>query len=317
VKEKNNLPCTFVPLLSNKLMKNPLLLLLLSLCCFFSYANKIDSLKTQEDVLAFIKPILQKNLKIDQLDISFTPLDNSCNLSYNQSLKKWSKSDFNSDGLTDLFVNIYPANERPMILVIIATNNIDSYKIISLNPLRSNCEFGYTEKIENIQAIILNRKDNSAKGKDVIINDTLQYSNLINDFIEIKNPHPAYTIQTIEFSTDHCFGSCPIFSLAVDNKGIINYDAMQYNELQGKFKAVLSTATKDSLFQLLNDIDFANLKDKYAVSWTDQQTAVLKINYNNGKIKEISDYGMKGNFSLTALYTMLLSLRNTQQWEKQ
>jgi hypothetical protein len=295
-------------------MKKEFLFLAILFCCIISKANKIDNLKTDEDVISFLKPLLQDKFKIDELDISFSTQDN-CNLSSYQSLRKWSKADFNNDGLTDLFVNVYQTAARPMILVIIATNTND-YKIINLNQLRASCEFGYTEKTGNIPTIILKRRGLSAQKKDSTITDTLQYLNSIGNFIGIKKIHTAYNIENIEFSTDHCFGVCPVFSLTIDGKGIASYEAIEYNNQQGKFKATLNSATKDSLFGMLNDIDFPNLKNNYKVSWSDQQTAILKITYNNGEIKTITDYGMKESFSLAGLYTMLLNLRDTQQWKK-
>jgi hypothetical protein len=287
-------------------------------CCCMCKANKIDSLNTDEDVIRFIKPLLQEKFKVDQLDITFSSPGNvTCkNVSDHENLKKWSKRDFNNDGLTDLFLNIYQSAEMPMLLVIIAEKN-NSYKIINLNQTRSNCEFGYTDKKTNTPIIILSRKEHLTQKKDTITTDTLQYLDLTGSFIELKKTHPQYNIENIEFSTDHCFGMCPVFSLTIDEKGTANYNAIDYDPQQGKFKAVLSTSTKDSLFELLNDIDFANLKDNYKVAWTDQQTAILKVTYNDGEIKTINDYGMKGSFSLETLYDMLLNLRGTQQWEKQ
>jgi hypothetical protein len=299
-------------------MKKRFLLLPILFCFFISKANKIDDLRTDEDVMAFIKPILKEKFKIDELDLSFSAQENmACkNLSSNQNLRKWSKADFNNDGQTDLFLNIYQPAERPMILVVIAICS-DNYRIINLNQLRSACEFGYTERRGEIASIILKRTALTKQKKDSSITDTLQYLNLIDNFINIKKSHPKYSIENIEFSTDHCFGVCPVFSFTIDSKGAADYEAIEFNAQQGKFKANLSSAIKDSLFQLLNDIDFPNLKDNYAVSWTDQQTAILKITYNNGEIKTINDYGMKESFSLAGLYSFLLNLRNTEQWKKQ
>jgi hypothetical protein len=65
---------------------------------------------------------------------------------------------------------------------------------------------------------------------------------------------------------------------------------------------------------VLKQIGFERLKKSYAVRWTDDQTGTLTITYNNGKIKKISDYGMRGTHGLRYLYGLLISLRTNQNW---
>ena len=161
--------------------------LLILLCCsILTYANKIDSLKTSEEVISFIKTLLQKEYKIDQPEISFSYFDNSTasrnspcgDISPYESLKKWNKADFNNDGLTDLFVSMYEYGTKPLILVILATTTTD-YKIIKLNTQRQVCEFGYLDKSGKLPLIILNRKiflnpKDKKAAKDTVTADTLQ-----------------------------------------------------------------------------------------------------------------------------------------------
>lgn len=49
---------------------------------------------------------------------------------------------------------------------------------------------------------------------------------------------------------------------------------------------------------------------------TDDQTGDLKITFNNGKVKTISDYGMIGTNGLKILYEKLAELRFNQKWQK-
>lgn len=49
---------------------------------------------------------------------------------------------------------------------------------------------------------------------------------------------------------------------------------------------------------------------------TDDQTSSLKITFNNGNIKTISDYGMIGTYGLKILYGKLAELRFNQKWQK-
>jgi len=66
---------------------------------------------------------------------------------------------------------------------------------------------------------------------------------------------------------------------------------------------------------LLNYIDFETLQDNYAVNWTDDQTAKLKVTYDNGKVKSIRDYGLLGTYGLDRVYQLLFELRENQKWE--
>jgi hypothetical protein len=99
------------------------------------------------------------------------------------------------------------------------------------------------------------------------------------------------------------------------------YDAKMFNRPDNKSKAVsgkFSTQINEKEFteiiDLLNYIAFPNLKNEYAVSWTDDQSCTLKITYDNGATKKIDDYGMIGTYGLNRVYEMLYELRFNQKW---
>lgn len=145
-----------------------------------------------------------------------------------------------------------------------------------------------------------------------------------NDFIEY-NPLPKeYTIEKIEYGTEGCFGQCPIFSMEINKDGTFVFTAKEYNYtkpwqkgelLEGVYSATIKKESLSELTELLNYIDFSNLKDNYNVTWTDDQTAVLKVTYNNGKVKTITDYGLQGTYGMRRLHKMFFSLRTNQNWQ--
>ena len=57
-----------------------------------------------------------------------------------------------------------------------------------------------------------------------------------------------------------------------------------------------------------------NVKEKYAVNWSDDQTSILTITYDGGKTKTIKDYGLVGTFGLNRVYDLIFKLRDNQQW---
>ena len=144
-------------------------------------------------------------------------------------------------------------------------------------------------------------------------------------FVEY-NPEPiSYKIEKIEYSTTGCMGMCPIFLLSVSNDGAATFEAAEYNYtedfqmgtlLTGTFTATVPSKELNELKDLLNYIDFVNLKNRYDVLWTDDQTAILKITYNNGKTKTITDYGLKGTYGLIKLHDLIFKMRINQGWTK-
>ncbi|MBK6499838.1 MAG: hypothetical protein IPG00_17450 [Saprospiraceae bacterium] len=72
----------------------------------------------------------------------------------------------------------------------------------------------------------------------------------------------------------------------------------------------------NGLIELINYIDFTNLKQDYYVDWTDDQDCTLKVVYDNNKVKEVRDYGLIGTFGLKKLYQQLFELRFNQDWKK-
>lgn len=148
-----------------------------------------------------------------------------------------------------------------------------------------------------------------------------------NSFTEYNKSPIDNTIEKIEFSAGPCFGTCPIYKLTINNNKSSTFFAEQYNfsediihdsipANEGFFKGKINDKEYNQLVNLLNYIDFKNLKNNYAVGWTDDRSATLIITYNNGKTKEIYDYGMSGTYGLKAIYSILGDMRFKQKWEK-
>ena len=119
-------------------------------------------------------------------------------------------------------------------------------------------------------------------------------------------------------------GECPVFTLIINNDRSVTFIAKEYNYtrswqkgklLKGAYKTTISHKEFDELKGLLNYIDFEKLEDTYKVLWTDDQTATLKITYDNGKVKMINDYGLKGTFGLKKVHELLFNLRINQDWK--
>ncbi len=146
---------------------------------------------------------------------------------------------------------------------------------------------------------------------------------MFGDFIELNKKQKMYNIEKIEYQTTRCFGTCPQFNIVIDKSKNATFDAQHYNikdksgkEIKGKYKATIKDKDFDEIVNLLNDIDFPNLKDNYTIGRKDYQASFLTIIYDNGKVKKIRDYGLSGTTGLKNLYTLMFELRFNQDWEK-
>lgn len=133
-----------------------------------------------------------------------------------------------------------------------------------------------------------------------------------------------YDIERIEYFTSACFGMCPQFKMEINKDRTAVYEAVRFNFKQdfeapypeGTFTSKISKQDYDSLIQKLNSMDFPMLEDRYRVPYTDAQTGNLKIIYDGGKEKVITDYGMRGTPELEDIYELFLDLRTNQDWRR-
>jgi hypothetical protein len=102
--------------------------------------------------------------------------------------------------------------------------------------------------------------------------------------------------------------------LSIENSRKSSYNAKNNNSKRGKFHTVIAEAEYNKLLKTIEYIRLPTLKDNYSVGWTDDNTVILEISYNNGQVKKIRDYGTIGTFGLENLYRQIYSLRHTQKW---
>ncbi len=135
-----------------------------------------------------------------------------------------------------------------------------------------------------------------------------------------------YDIERIEYSASPCFGMCPQFSIEIDKDRKAIYTAKRFNfskewtgtenDLEGVFEGVIDESVYNVIVELLIEMNFPALNERYAVQWTDDQTGNIKVVYDSGKVKEISDYGMRGTPELVEFHKLFLKLRENQNWEE-
>lgn len=301
--------------------------------------SEIDNLKSKSEIEKFIqksdtnyRKYELKNLQ--DFDRSFGNdsinkiLANKLNVKTN-----YEKVDFDNNGYTDLLAigdnhTCYGEGEKscsfsPIVLMNFGKNKTKIFNI--------DLEWGkaIVPKVEFVNAqpflviyqnkLIDWQKKTYSESKTIL---TFKFG----DFIEYNENPKTNKITKIEFNTSGCFGTCPVYKLTLNRDSLSIFNAQYYNfnknrevtfgKEEGVFTTTINKKEFDKLEEILNYCDFENLNKEYSVMHTDDQTGDLKITFNNGKVKTVSDYGMIGTNGLKILYEKLAELRFNQKWQK-
>jgi hypothetical protein len=222
--------------------------------------------------------------------------------------KAWFKTDFDNNNFTDLLV-VGNWDNHAVFCILDSGNNHFAINRLTRKVFQ-NCTFPVLKTIGTDNVILYYSLD-EPKADNLEV-DTLVYK--FGDFVEYNSSAKNYTIQKIEFAAKGCLSECSQFKLIVDSNKNAEYNAIRFNKKYGEFKGVVDKPHYMELIQLLNYINFPSLKNIYQVDWKDDQSGVLKITYDNGKVKMIYDDGLHGTFGLERVYKILFGLRDNQEW---
>jgi len=270
--------------------------------------NRIDSLKTDDDVIAFLKSTnadfrSEKYNKIELRSSETIRKDLNCDGVADQwQIKNWEKVDFNKDGLTDLAIMLFWYDYG---VYVVMDNGNNEFKLHTLS-------YNIFEKCELAKPVMKNGEQVLLFSEKAKV-DTLVYKYI--GFVELNRNPSNYNIDSVEFRTDYCYGSCPVFDIKFDKSGRAEYTAGTYNPKQGKFVATLQKDKLETILGLINYLNVRKLNNNYEVGWTDDQTGWLRIRFSDGTVKEIKDYGLKGTFGLRLIYSIFFDLRGNQDWK--
>jgi len=271
------------------------LLLLFSSICF---GNKIDDLKTPEDVLKFIKRTFDKQDRFQTKPRTPNAID-----------FKFIKLDLNKDGLTDVLIN------GTYLYAIIDNGGRNNFEENYIGGRHFNCELLSIDSSGKLPLLIVQKDDDydNDLGKDIKFNpDTLV--NNYGGFIEYNSSPKQIDFNEIKIMTSPCFGTCPTFELTITKNRQAILNAKQYNRLTGIYKSVMDDKIFSDLVGLLSYINIDSLKNNYQIGWTDNPSIDIQILYN-GLTKKVHDYGLEGTFGLKRLYEVLYKIKATQDWE--
>ena len=283
--------------------------------------NYIDSITSAKQIESLITKINKRYSDFKVNETLIYPGDYSnidCKkISDSLNVKPWQKGDFDNNGLTDILII---GNWQRHHIICILDKGDNNYEIKSITRRSfQECTFPIVMADTSIEYFYPSYYERGNSDKPKLQNKNLIYK--FGDFIESNSNPSNHKIEKIEYSTTACYGTCPIFSLTINPDRFTIWNATSFNEIhkkeiKGEFKTTLEEKQFNLIIHLLNYIDFEKLNESYAVGWTDDQSCILKITYDNGKSKIIRDYGLIGTFGLDRLYQLLFELRENQKWTK-
>lgn len=277
-------------------------------------SQPVSSPKTKKEVENFII----KNLKYNGFKYENFEIDTI----NTEEFDKFKEGDFNHDGVEDFLVsgeatiNLRKQKYQEHLTLILVNKKP---KPVSVNVPNRAFYFGIsckTRKIVNIGGkdyiiykIGMDKHDFEGDSSKSIIKeiDTLfiKYDHLM----PFSNYPSQKEITRVEFKTEPCFGSCPVFELMMNQNLEVAYKGIDYVDKKGDYDLRMDRKDWDYLTELIKNLRVEDLLDRYAVNWTDDQTAYLTVYYKDGSKKTIEDYGLSGTFGLTILYDFMFELR--------
>lgn len=89
-----------------------------------------------------------------------------------------------------------------------------------------------------------------------------------------------------------CFGSCPVYMVSIDGKGIVNYKGNNFVKVKGEHIYVVDVNNAIKLRDYLRKENFFSFKNRYEQNATDLPSFTLVVK-DQGQTKQIYVYGSK------------------------
>ena len=287
-------------------MRLLIILLIIPTICF---SQPLTQIKTRKQAESFIK----ENFKYYNYKYDLFVID-----SVNSNFDNYKEGDFNHDGIKDLLVF-----GTAHVTVKTETYREDEIIIIigdKKKPRKINFPYSYfrglgVHIIPYPKIINIGQKDFVLIKYDIVNRE--QTSETFYDTLFIKNDHlipfaniPSDKVITgVEFKTNRCYGTCPVFEMTIDKNLEVEYNGIEYVDKKGQYKLRVDHKDWDYITNLISNLKVENLEDNYSIDWTDHQTAFLTVIFNDGTKKSITDYGLSGTFGLSVLYNYFFELR--------
>jgi len=283
------------------------IILFLASCWPSKAENRIDSLKSDTEVLDFVGQFFPDFNPLEGFERYYRKARKRARIF---KVKNWVVTDIDNNGESDLIV--FRAFSLPEVVVILSFKG--RFKKATAGYRCMNLEIYPLLTHTNGRNIILLYKQDSAdfdtKRKKLILKKLNCDTIIVKDTLLLNYlPEPkTYDIENIEISNDGlCEGDCPRINIKINPKTLESECSEDFWDCSLKSrKGKLSQYHISKILSLLSYSNFSDLNDDYNVECTDQTTTTLTITYDNGRTKQIMDYGSSGNFTLSEIYRIAL-----------
>jgi hypothetical protein len=295
------------------------------------YLTKVDSLSGLNELREFVK-------NADSSLIDFLCIDPNSYGNYSPNLSQlkrrldsmfpnatFLKEDFDKNDYTDLIITGEYYQHSFNAIALMNYGN-EKYSVIPLNLFETGFPI-YPKLVykNNLPAVELNAIELFPEfSENGISKKTLIYKDGV--FMEYYDGLENYQISKIEFSSNGCHGSCPVFDLKIHKDSISSFRAKHYNfsrkkeintkSEEGYFEAMINKKDYEEICEIMNYIQLKNRKDEYFSGTFHDPFCYLKVHFTDGSTKTIKDRGKIGTNGLNLLYRKLSALRFNQEWKK-
>jgi hypothetical protein len=293
--------------------------LLLSLLVVYiaANANEIDSLKTDKQVLAFIKKLSPKDERIGRTSFNAHYSYDSKTQKTADSLgvKNWIKIDFDQNGETDLIAfNLYDLQQ---IVAVFSING--KYKKINSTwsvGFKYSLTYPIIKNIDSKNLILIyhnQRTSNRIKfGEEFnytpVVCDTIHYENGM--FLNYYPNLEKHSIESISIrSTNNDVGGEMNMEIDFINLKDSCFQLEGYRELAEKYTYKLTNEELLRVKYLLEKSNFSKLNDNLRYGMEHYQHYQIEIFYDNGKVKKIKDIGGVVNYNFAEIYEMMYNFK--------
>ena len=97
----------------------------------------------------------------------------------------------------------------------------------------------------------------------------------------------------IKLEKTACYGPCPVYSVIIYGDGTVIYDGINHVDNIGKNTYHIAKDDIDDLIELIYDVNYFSLKDRYEALHTDDSTVITSVKINDDA-KTVANYGHYG-----------------------
>jgi hypothetical protein len=279
--------------------------------------NRIDSLHTSDEVLSFVQhlPRHWSSYKAFFFEpaASTYPSVTHRNREWRRRLDsfgvgRYEKVDLDNNGFTDLLFNGYDSVNQQICSLLVLSYANDSFRVMPL-PKESSSKF-FAARLTHLDGKTFLQTLTEINDKETRDRyDTLQW---FDRWLIDKSSYVPRKIDTLRYEFIRSM-SGEDWELTIFGDSCLLKVPTDSGKL---YAARMADTTSESLYSLLNFIDFERWKQGYKECCFDRNIGYFEIKYNGGKTKHVLKVGDAGPYALGALEKMLLDLVKARHWQQ-